>query len=62
LFYNAGGRIEIGSATADTLALALNPFPRGPNADAALQAAGILSEEQAGPFAALAKLKGDKGV
>ncbi len=36
-------------------------LPRGPNADAALQAAGIISEEQAGPFAALAKLKGKEG-
>ena len=27
---------------------------------AALKAAGVLSEEQAGPFAALAKLKGGK--
>jgi len=59
--FHDGGAIELGSAIADTLALALDPFPRGPNADAALKAAGILSEEQAGPFAALAKLKGDKG-
>jgi len=45
---------------ADTLALALDPFPRGPNADVALKAAGVLSEEQAGPFAALAALKSEK--
>jgi hypothetical protein len=36
---------------------------RGPNADAALKAAGMLSEAQAGPFAALAKLKkGGRGM
>ncbi len=55
--FHDGAAIELGSAIADTLALALDPFPRGPNADAALKAAGVLNEEQAGPFAALAKLK-----
>ena len=55
--FHDGGAIELGSAIADTLGLVLDPYPRGPNADAALQAAGVLSEEQAGPFAALAKLK-----
>ena len=48
----------MGFAFAD--ALALDPYPCGPNADDALKAAGVLSEEQAGPFAALAKLKSDK--
>lgn len=57
--FHDGAAIELGAAVADTLALALDPFPRGPNADSALKAAGVLSEEQAGPFAALAKLKGD---
>ena len=56
--FHDGAAIELGSAIADTLALAIDPFPRGPSADAALKAAGVLSEEQAGPFAALAKLKG----
>ena len=59
LVFHDGAAIELGSAIADTLALALDPFPRGPNADAALKAAGVLNEEQAGPFAALAKLKGE---
>jgi hypothetical protein len=49
------------AAIADSLMLSLDPYPRGPNADAALQAAGVLSEEQAGPFAALAKWKGKAG-
>ena len=42
---------------ADTLALSLDPYPRSAGADAALKEAGVLSEEQASPFAVLAKLK-----
>lgn len=57
--FHDGAAVELGGAIADTLALALDPFPRGPNADTALKAAGVISEEQAGPFAALAKLKGE---
>lgn len=57
--FHDGSAIELGTAIADTLGLVLDPYPRGPNADAALKAAGVLSEEQAGPFAALAKLKGE---
>ena len=59
--FHDGGGIELGSAIADTLGLALDPFPRGPNADEALKAAGVLSEEQAGPFAALEALKAKMG-
>ena len=59
--FHDGAGIELGAAIADTLALALDPFPRGPNADEALKAAGVLSEDQAGPFAILAKLKGKEG-
>jgi uncharacterized metal-binding protein YceD (DUF177 family) len=58
--FHDGAAIELGAAIADTLSLVLDPYPRGPNAEAALQAAGVLSEEQAGPFAALAALKRDK--
>ena len=57
--FHDGAAIELGTAIADELALVLDPFPRGPNADAALKAAGVLSEGEAGPFAALAKLKGE---
>lgn len=56
IFYD-GGAIDLGSAIADTLALAMNPYPRSAGADAALKEAGVLSESQAGPFAVLAKLK-----
>ena len=55
--FHDGSAIDLGSAIADTLALALDPYPRSAAADAALKEAGILSEEQAGPFAALARLK-----
>ena len=56
VFYE-GGAIDLGSAVADTLALSMNPYPRTAGAEAALREAGVLSEEQAGPFAVLAKLK-----
>lgn len=52
-----GQAVDLGEALAQTLALALDPFPRSPNADAALRAAGVLREEEAGPFSALAELK-----
>lgn len=56
--FHDGAAIPIGDALVDTLALAIEPFPRGPNAEAAMREAGVLSEEEAGPFAALAALKG----
>ena len=55
--FHDGLGIDLGSAIADTLALALDPYPRSAAADEALRTAGVLSEEQAGPFAALAALK-----
>jgi uncharacterized metal-binding protein YceD (DUF177 family) len=57
IFYE-GAAIDLGSAIADTLALSLDPYPRSAAADAALKEAGVLTEEQASPFAALAALKG----
>jgi uncharacterized metal-binding protein YceD (DUF177 family) len=56
VFYD-GGTIDLGSAIADTLALSLDPYPRSAGAEAALREAGIMTEEQASPFAALAQLK-----
>ena len=55
--FHDGAAIDLGSAIADTLALALDPYPRSAGAEAALKEAGVLSEAEAGPFAALAKLK-----
>lgn len=56
VFYS-GGAIDLGEAAAETLALALDPFPRSAGAEAALREAGVLGEDETGPFAALAKLK-----
>lgn len=55
----AGGAVDLGEAVAETLALSLDPFPRSPDADAVLKAAGVLSEDEVvtGPFAALKALK-----
>lgn len=55
----AGGSIDLGEAVAETLALSLDPFPRAPDADEILRAAGVLSEDEVvtGPFAALKGLK-----
>ena len=56
VFYD-GARIDLGGAIADTLALSLDPYPRSAGADAALKEAGVMSETEASPFAALAQLK-----
>jgi uncharacterized metal-binding protein YceD (DUF177 family) len=56
IFYD-GAAINLGSAVADTLALSIDRYPRSAGADAALKEAGVLSEEQASPFAVLANLK-----
>jgi uncharacterized metal-binding protein YceD (DUF177 family) len=52
-----GNAVDVGEAVAQTLGLALPPFPRSPNADAALRAAGVISDGEAGPFGALAALR-----
>src|SRR3546814_931449 len=57
-----GDRADLGEAAVQTLSLALDPFPRHPAADRILVEKGVLSEEQAGPFAALAKLRGKSEI
>jgi len=52
-----GQAVDLGEALAQTMALAMDPFPRSPNADAILRAAGVISEEDARPLGALAGLK-----
>jgi uncharacterized metal-binding protein YceD (DUF177 family) len=52
-----GGVIDLGEAAAETMALAIDPFPRGPNAAAVLKQAGVLSEDETGPFSGLAALR-----
>lgn len=56
IFYD-GSAIDLGEAAAETLGLALDPYPRSPGAAAALRAAGVKSEEEARPAGALAGLK-----
>ncbi len=52
-----GGAIDLGEAVAQTLALALDPFPRAPDADARLRAAGVVPEEEAGTPSGLKGLR-----
>jgi len=58
--FHDGAVIDLGDAIADTLALSINPYPRSAAADAALKEAGVMTEAQASPFAALANLKLEK--
>jgi uncharacterized metal-binding protein YceD (DUF177 family) len=60
IVFHDGSTIDLGSAIADTLALRLPAYPRSPGAEAALKEAGILTEAEASPFAALAQLM--KGI
>lgn len=53
----SGGAVDLGEAVAETLSLALDPFPRAPDADERLRAAGVKDEGEAGPFAALKELR-----
>jgi uncharacterized metal-binding protein YceD (DUF177 family) len=52
-----GGTIDLGEAVAETMALALDPFPRSAEAAEALRAAGVIQEEEAKPLGAFAGLK-----
>jgi uncharacterized metal-binding protein YceD (DUF177 family) len=55
-FYDSA-TIDVGEAVAETLALNLDPYPRAPGAEEALEAAGVKREDEAGPFGALAGLR-----
>ena len=55
--FHDGAAIDLGAAIADTLALSLNPYPRSAAAEASLKDVGIMTEEEASPFAVLAQLK-----
>lgn len=54
VFYD-GATIDIGEAVAETLSLALDPWPRSPHAEAALKAEGVLTQEEAEAREAAAK-------
>jgi uncharacterized metal-binding protein YceD (DUF177 family) len=56
VFYE-GGSIDLGEAVGETMALSLDPYPRAPGSEEALKTAGVKSEEEAGPFGALAGLR-----
>ncbi|AQR74479.1 DUF177 domain-containing protein [Sphingomonas sp. LM7] len=56
VFYT-GSALDLGEAAAETLALALDPFPRSPRAAEVLRQAGVITEEEAAPLGALAGLK-----
>jgi hypothetical protein len=49
----SGTSLDLGEAVAQSLALAIDPFAVGPAAEEARRQAGLLGEDQAGPFAAL---------
>jgi len=53
----ADSAIDLGEAAAQTVALALDPFPRSKNAGQILRDAGVISEEEAGPFGVLKGLR-----
>ena len=56
-----GMSFDLGEAVAQSLALAVDPFATGPNAEAARRDAGLLDKDRSGPLAAgLAALKGLK--
>ncbi|MGH6784986.1 MAG: YceD family protein [Sphingomicrobium sp.] len=55
--FHDGATIDLGRAILDTLALGIDPYPRSAGADAALKGAGIMTEAETGPFAALAALR-----
>ena len=54
--FHDGAAIDLGDVAAETMALALDPFPRAPGADAALKEAGVIGEGEGGAFGALASL------
>lgn len=54
-----GHVFDLGEAVAQSLALAIDPYATGPEAERVRKEAGLSNEESSGPFAALAALKKD---
>jgi uncharacterized metal-binding protein YceD (DUF177 family) len=52
-----GQMVDLGEAVAQTLGLAINPYPRSAAAEETLRKAGVLREDESGPFGALAGLR-----
>jgi uncharacterized metal-binding protein YceD (DUF177 family) len=63
--FHDGLAVDLGEAVAETLALALDPYPRSVRAEETMTAAGVKDEGEAAatssPFAALAALKDKLG-
>jgi uncharacterized metal-binding protein YceD (DUF177 family) len=55
--WHDGRVVDVAEAVAQSFALALDPYPRAPNAVEIARAAGIKAEEEAGAFGVLAALK-----
>ena len=53
----SGSLFDLGEELAQTLAVAIDPYAVGPNAEEARHKAGLLDKAISGPFAALAALK-----
>jgi len=53
----SGHAFDLGEAVAQSLALAIDPYAVGPEAERVRKKTGLLDEAAAGPFAALAALK-----
>jgi uncharacterized metal-binding protein YceD (DUF177 family) len=56
----AGTAFDLGEAVAQSLALAIDPYATGPNADAVRVEKGLSDEAVSGPFAALAVLNNSR--
>lgn len=52
-----GDSFDLGEAVAQTLALAIDPYAVGPDAERVRQETGLSDQSASGPFAALAALK-----
>lgn len=55
----SGTAFDLGEAVAQSLALAIDPYATGPDADRVRKEKGLNDEGMSGPFAALAALKKD---
>lgn len=53
----SGDSFDLGEAVAQSLALAIDPYAVGPEADRVRREAGLSDESASGPFAALAALR-----
>jgi uncharacterized metal-binding protein YceD (DUF177 family) len=57
IMFHDGRIVDLGEAVAQSLGLALNPYPRRADAEAVLKAAGIKADDEVEAFGALSGLK-----